>query len=87
MEAAQLIGILIAAIGGLLLITWGIVKGVVTGFATRILDKLDTVETKVDAHNESAIQRLTKVETKVDSIAATVDDLDQRVRHIEMKRA
>ena len=83
MDAAQTIGILVAAIGGLLLIVWGIVKA----FANRILDKLDTVEEKVDQHNASSIQRLSKVETKVDSIVATVEDLDKRVRHIELKRA
>lgn len=79
MNEAQMIAVLVAAIGGLLLIVWGIIKS----FGDRIMNKLDTVEQKVDDHNASTITRMTRVETKMDNI-------EERVEHIErivLKRA
>ena len=49
----------------------------------RLWSKMDKVEQKVDDHNTATIQRLSRVETKVDG-------LDDRVEHIErivLKRA
>jgi tetrahydromethanopterin S-methyltransferase subunit G len=63
---------LISLCGGLAIIIWN----TATSSVTRIMNKLDTVENKVDEHNASAIQRLSTVETKV-------DNMDGRVKHIE----
>lgn len=65
-------GSLITLCGGLAALLYNAFKESVT----RIMDKLDTVEEKVDEHNASAIQRLSTVETKV-------DNMDSRVKHIE----
>lgn len=49
----------------------------------RLWNKMDKIEGKVDEHNTSTIQRLSIVETKVDTI-------EGRVEHIEkviLKRA
>lgn len=49
----------------------------------RLWSKLDKIEVKVDDHNAATIQRLSRVETKVDG-------MEDRVEHIErivLKRA
>lgn len=50
---------------------------------SRLWNKMDKVEGKVDEHNAATIQRLSRVETKVDG-------METRVEHIErivLKRA
>jgi hypothetical protein len=57
--------------------------GLVAWIGARLWNKMDNVEGKVDEHNASTIQRLTRVEEKVDG-------METRVEHIErivLKRA
>jgi outer membrane murein-binding lipoprotein Lpp len=82
-QTVLIVSTLVTLCGGLALLLYNAFSSSVS----RIMSKLDTVEEKVDEHNASSIQRLSKVETKVDSIVSTVEDLDKRVRHIEMRRA
>ena len=79
MEALEL---LLSIISGLLLLLIGIL-----GFWAKKVDtKLDRIESKQAEHNTNTVERLTRVETTVDSINSWVEDIDSRVRTIEMTR-
>jgi len=79
MEALEL---LLSIISGLLLLLIGIL-----GFWAKKVDtKLDRIESKQAEHNTNTVERLTRVETTVDSINSWVEDIDSRVRTIEMGR-
>ena len=70
-EARVIVALLTALIG---LVAW---------IGSRLWNKVDSVESKVDEHNANTIQRLTRVEEKVDG-------METRVEHIErivLKRA
>ena len=57
--------------------------GLLAWIGTRLWNKVDQVGTKLDQHNTAAIERLSRVETKVDG-------MEDRVEHIErivLKRA
>jgi tetrahydromethanopterin S-methyltransferase subunit G len=57
--------------------------GLVAWIGARLWNKMDKIEVKVDDHNSATIQRLSRVETKVDG-------MEERVEHIErivLKRA
>lgn len=57
--------------------------GLVAWIGSRLWNKVDQVGTKLDQHNTAAIERLSRVETKVDG-------MEDRVEHIErivLKRA
>jgi sensor domain CHASE-containing protein len=79
MEALEL---LLSIISGLLLLLIGIL-----GFWAKKVDtKLDRIESKQAEHNTTTVERLTRVETTVSSINSWVEDIDSRVRTIEMTR-
>jgi hypothetical protein len=79
MEALEL---LLSIISGLLLLLIGIL-----GFWAKKVDtKLDRIESKQAEHNTTTVERLTRVETTVGSINSWVEDIDSRVRTIEMTR-
>ena len=79
MEALEL---LLSIISGLLLLLIGIL-----GFWAKKVDtKLDRIENKQAEHNTTTVERLTRVETTVSSINSWVEDIDSRVRTIEMGR-
>jgi hypothetical protein len=79
MEALEL---LLSIISGLLLLLIGIL-----GFWAKNVDtKLDRIESKQAEHNTNTVERLTRVETTVGSINSWVEDIDSRVRTIEMTR-
>ena len=79
MEVLQL---LLSIISGLLVLLMAIL-----GFWAKKVDtKLDRIELKQVEHNTSTVERLVRVETTVDSISDKVEDIDERVRKIEMKR-
>jgi ABC-type nickel/cobalt efflux system permease component RcnA len=79
MEALEL---LLSIISGLLLLLIGIL-----GFWAKKVDtKLDRIESKQAEHNTNTVERLTRVETTVGSINSWVEDIDSRVRTIEMTR-
>lgn len=79
MEVLQL---LLSIISGLLILLMAIL-----GFWAKKVDtKLDRIESKQAEHNTNTAERLTRVETTVDSINHWVEDIDSRVRVIEMKR-
>jgi|LakMenE01Jun11ns_1017448.scaffolds.fasta_scaffold9375396_1 hypothetical protein len=57
--------------------------GLVAWIGSRLWNKVDQVGAKLDEHNSAAIERLSRVETKVDG-------MEDRVEHIErivLKRA
>lgn len=84
----ELITLFMSIISGLLVLLMTIL-----GFWARKVDgKLDRIESKQAEHNTNTIERLTRVEGKVDNIDGRVDEhhrwldnLDSRVRHIEIK--
>lgn len=79
MEVLQL---LLSIISGLLVLLMAIL-----GFWAKKVDtKLDRIELKQVEHNTSTVERLVRVETTVDSISDKVEDIDERVRKIEMAR-
>lgn len=79
MEVLQL---LLSIISGLLVLLMAIL-----GFWAKKVDtKLDRIESKQAEHNTSTAERLTRVETTVGSINHWVEDIDSRVRSIEIGR-
>lgn len=84
----EFINISLSIISGLLLVLIGIL-----GFWAKKVDgKLDRIEYKQAEHNTNTIERLARVESKVDHVDGRVDEhhkwldsLDSRVRHIEIK--
>ncbi|MFO0447195.1 MAG: hypothetical protein ACK52I_00665 [Pseudomonadota bacterium] len=84
----EFIGISLSIISGLLVILIGIL-----GFWAKKVDgKLDRIENKQAEHNTNTIERLTRVEGKVDHVDGRVnqhhnwlENLDNRVRTIEIR--
>ena len=84
----EFIGISLSIISGLLVILIGIL-----GFWAKKVDtKLDRIESKQAEHNTNTIERLTRVEGKVDHVDGRVnqhhnwlENLDNRVRTIEIR--
>ena len=63
---------LLSVVGALVMVLIGLVSWI----GSRLWQKMDVVENRIEEHNTNMVQRVMRVETKVDSV-------EHRIEHIE----